>query len=202
MCLSNGSWEKWTDCEIVDCGDPVPAKGSANSTKTTYRTVVEITCAPGYILTGTPVIECKEDETWTDYPTCDTADCGRFSVANGEVNTSLGTSIGSLATVKCDDGYDLQGSSEIICTSDGWEKTVSCQIQVCDDPTPYNGKITDTDGGDEFVFGNYVKIECYSGYNIEGDSVITCINGRKWSASSKCRLLVNVCILLCLKDFS
>jgi hypothetical protein len=58
---------------LLDCGDPVPAKGSANSTKTTYRTVVEITCAPGYILTGTPVIECKEDETWTDYPTCDTA---------------------------------------------------------------------------------------------------------------------------------
>jgi hypothetical protein len=56
-------------------------------------------------------------------------DCGRFSVANGEVNTSLGTSIGSLATVKCDDGYDLQGSSAIICTSDGWDKTVSCQIQ-------------------------------------------------------------------------
>jgi hypothetical protein len=56
-------------------------------------------------------------------------DCGQFAVVNGEVNTSLGTSIGSLATVKCDEGYDLQGSSEINCTNTGWNETVSCQIQ-------------------------------------------------------------------------
>ncbi|XP_060570002.1 uncharacterized protein LOC132728362, partial [Ruditapes philippinarum] len=190
MCLSNGSWEKWTVCEIVDCGNPVPDKGSANSTNTTYNTVLEITCEPGYNLTGSSVIKCQENETWTDYPVCDTSDCGQFAVVNGEVNTSLGTSIGALATVKCDDGYDLQGSSEINCTKTGWNETVSCQIQECHDPSPNNGKITDTDGEDKFVFGNYVKIECNTGYSIEGDSVITCINGGNWSESTKCRLIV------------
>ncbi|XP_053387316.1 uncharacterized protein LOC128551050 [Mercenaria mercenaria] len=188
-CLANGTWEEWPDCEIVDCDNPVPQKGSANSSDTTYNTILEITCGVGYNITGDSIIRCQADGTWSDYPRCDTSDCGQFSVANGEVNTSLGTTTGSSATVVCDEGYDIQGSSVVICSSTGWNESVTCQVQVCPDPTPENGNVSDTDSIDEFVFGNYASIECDTGYKIDGDNVITCDNGGVWSNRPTCKLI-------------
>lgn len=52
------------------CGDPVPNNASANSTETTFGTVVEITCEPGYNITGHSTVICQADGTWTDNPTC------------------------------------------------------------------------------------------------------------------------------------
>lgn len=55
---------------LPDCGDPTPVDGTANITLTTYGAVVEITCEPGFDLSGPSVVSCTTDGTWSDNPTC------------------------------------------------------------------------------------------------------------------------------------
>ena len=44
---------------------------------------------------------------------------------NGQVDTSNGTIVGSIATYTCDTGYALSGSQSRICGADGnWTSTV------------------------------------------------------------------------------
>ncbi len=57
-------------------------------------------------------------------------DCGPLTdPANGQVNTSSGTTFGSTATYSCDTGYKLSGSLSRTCRADGsWSNTIpSCQ---------------------------------------------------------------------------
>ncbi|XP_053387660.1 deleted in malignant brain tumors 1 protein-like [Mercenaria mercenaria] len=55
-CLSNGSWEMMPTCTIEDCGDPTPVKGSVDRNETTFGSVVEVTCDPGYNISGNSTI--------------------------------------------------------------------------------------------------------------------------------------------------
>ncbi|WAR24060.1 SVEP1-like protein, partial [Mya arenaria] len=68
-CLANASWGSFPSCEIVDCGSPIPSGGIANDSSTTYGTFVSITCTNGKVK-GDSVIACRQDGTWSDYPTC------------------------------------------------------------------------------------------------------------------------------------
>ncbi|XP_053376387.1 uncharacterized protein LOC123533517 isoform X2 [Mercenaria mercenaria] len=188
-CLANGSWEVWPKCKAEDCGDPSPNKGSANTTETTYGTVVEITCSSGFNLSGNSTIVCQSDGTWSDNPVCDTSDCGPLSVANGDVDQSDGTSLQSIVTITCNEGFDIQGPSAVVCTRSGWNDSTTCVLQVCENPSPTNGRISDTDGKDGYVFGNYANIDCNTGYSIQGENVITCQNGGVWSDRPVCELV-------------
>jgi hypothetical protein len=52
----------------------------------------------------------------------------------------------------------------------------------CGDPAPNNGKSNVT----VFTYGTIAKIECEPGFNIPGDSVITCQSDGTWSDSLVC----------------
>ncbi|XP_053387247.1 uncharacterized protein LOC123541978 [Mercenaria mercenaria] len=191
-CLENGTWEEWPACELIDCGDPTPERGSRNSSDSTYGSLVFISCETGYNISGNATIICQGDGTWSDIPVCDASDCGLLSVPNGNVNTSQGTSVGSIATIECDNGYDLNGSSIATCTGTGeradWNYSSVCELQVCSDPTPSNGRTIESDGTKSYVFGNTAKIECNTGYELKGDNLITCNNGGLWSGEPTCDL--------------
>ncbi|XP_053387244.1 complement component receptor 1-like protein [Mercenaria mercenaria] len=117
-------------------------------------------------------------------------DCGLLSVPNGVVDVSLGTIIGSVAMIECNNGYDINGSSKATCIDNGvyagWNYSVICEQQFCDDPTPINGRVSSTDGSSNYVYDNYAEIECNMGYTINGDSLITCEDGGVWSDNSTC----------------
>ncbi|XP_053386930.1 uncharacterized protein LOC123542087 [Mercenaria mercenaria] len=189
-CLSNGSWEIMPTCTIVDCGDPTPIKGSSDKNETTFGTVVKVTCDPGNNIIGNSTITCQDDGTWSDNPVCDAIDCGLLSVPNGKVNDSQGTTIGSVIKITCDEGYNIKGTSFATCMDTGtrayWNFTGDCEIQVCQDPTPDNGRISKTDGNISYVFANYAEIECNTGYKVHGDNVITCEADGEWSDNTTC----------------
>ena len=46
-------------------------------------------------------------------------DCGPLSITNGQVVTPSGTTFMSTATYSCDNGYELNGTSTITCSSNG-----------------------------------------------------------------------------------
>lgn len=56
-------------------------------------------------------------------------DCGQPSVPQGTFVAPNGTTLGQIAVVSCIDGYNLNGSSTIVCTATGWNETVTCDIQ-------------------------------------------------------------------------
>lgn len=60
---------------------------------------------------------------------CLFSDCGTLSVEHGSLTGSTGTLYGTWATVICDEGYTLDGDSNITCTEDGWTNNTACNIQ-------------------------------------------------------------------------
>ncbi|WAR22494.1 DMBT1-like protein [Mya arenaria] len=168
-CLANGTWSEIPSCR-------------RNNTVTTYGTVVLISCDEGLEVTGNSVIKCRADGTWSDNPVCDSSDCGPPSVANGHVTTSGNTTFGNNATIVCNEGYSLDGSGEILCTAYGWEN-VSCVLQDCGNLTIDNGKVLFDTGT---KFGDSAEVHCFLGYDLNGDSKITCLDGSLWSDNPIC----------------
>ena len=55
-------------------------------------------------------------------------DCGDPTPENGQAITSSGTTLNEIASVTCDNGYTLNGSSVIRCLDTGWNDTTTCVI--------------------------------------------------------------------------
>ncbi|KAH3720511.1 hypothetical protein DPMN_063410 [Dreissena polymorpha] len=75
----------------IDCKDPTPDHGTVNTTATTYGTVVKVSCNHGYVLSGTNIIKCKVDSSWSESATCIPYDCGNPTPDHGTVNTTVTT---------------------------------------------------------------------------------------------------------------
>ncbi|KAH3751105.1 hypothetical protein DPMN_185650 [Dreissena polymorpha] len=58
-------------------------------------------------------------------PTCYPYDCGSAAPANGVATAPNGTTYQKQATVQCNPGYSLNGSSLIECNATGWNDSVS-----------------------------------------------------------------------------
>ncbi|WAR27354.1 MLP-like protein [Mya arenaria] len=181
-CLANGTWSGIPSCDIRECGDPTPRRGQRNTTITTFGTIVLISCDDGLEIPGNPVIKCQEDGTWSESPVCDSLDCGPPSVANGHVTTFGNTTFGNNASIVCNEGYSLDGSGEILCTANGWGN-VSCVLHDCGNLTIDNGKVLFNTGTQ---FGDSAEVQCFLGYDLNGDSRITCLDGSKWSDYPSC----------------
>ncbi|KAH3818662.1 uncharacterized protein LOC127880759 [Dreissena polymorpha] len=118
-----------TDKCCIDCGDPTPDHGTVNTTVTKYGTVVKISCNHGYVLSGENIVKCNADSVWSESATCNPYDCGSSAPKNGVATAPNGTTYQKQATVKCNPGYTLKGSSVIECNATGWNDSVSCVIQ-------------------------------------------------------------------------
>ncbi|KAH3751559.1 tenascin-N-like isoform X1 [Dreissena polymorpha] len=110
----------------LDCGDPTPDHGTVNTTKTTFRTVVQISCNHGYVLSGANIAKCNA--VWSESATCNPYDCGSAAPVNGVARAPNGTTYQKQATVQCNQGYTLKGPSLIECTATGWNDSVSCVL--------------------------------------------------------------------------
>ncbi|XP_052271667.1 uncharacterized protein LOC127872375 [Dreissena polymorpha] len=171
-----------TDKCCIDCGDPTPDRGTVNTTETTVGTVVQISCIHGYVLSGANIAKCNADFVWSESATCNPYDCGSAAPANGVATATNGTSYKKQATVKCNPGYTLNGSSVIECNATGWNESVSC-IQNCGDPTPDRGTVNTT----ETTVGTVVQISCNHGYVLSGANIAKCNEHSVWSESATCK---------------
>ncbi|XP_053398308.1 CUB and sushi domain-containing protein 3-like [Mercenaria mercenaria] len=176
-------WSDTPTCDIKDCGDPSPENGTANVLSgTTYGETAIIICDNGYILLGDEHIICTDGGYWSDNPTC-LKDCGDPTPINGKTSTPFGTTFDETVTVYCNPGYNLTGSTNLTCQHTGWSDTPTCNIQVCEDPTPDNGSAYTPDGT---TFGETAFISCEDGYILQGEEHITCEDGATWSVNSTC----------------
>ena len=58
-------------------------------------------------------------------------DCGGVTISNGQVTFIASTEYNAVATLTCNDGYNLTGTDEIICSDTGtWDiSSTGCSIK-------------------------------------------------------------------------
>lgn len=56
-------------------------------------------------------------------------DCGTVTVDNGNVDLSSGTLLGDIASITCNAGHDLVGTSTLECQVSGWIGSSECAVQ-------------------------------------------------------------------------
>ncbi|XP_052236237.1 uncharacterized protein LOC127848005 isoform X4 [Dreissena polymorpha] len=183
-CEASGIWNYSLvpQCELIDCGDPTPSKGLVNSSKTTVNTVVRVSCENGYTLSGESVITCLRNGTWSGKSICDSSDCGRPAISNADVVTNNSTTLYSKAFITCNDGFEIQGPSIIICTQTGWSDNVTCSPIVCEEMEVENGSVI----GAGREYGAVIEVKCHTGYIIRGDNKLTCQGKGHWSDKPAC----------------
>ncbi|XP_072536842.1 P-selectin isoform X2 [Salminus brasiliensis] len=137
-CLEASNWSAETPtCEAQQC--PLlfaPENGWINCSHPrssfSYGSHCRFGCKDGHVLTEEPELDCTINGSWTqEIPSCDAVQCKPLSylpLAQPEVplvpsmnclHPKGNFSFGSQCMFQCSGGYRLNGSSELICTSDG-----------------------------------------------------------------------------------
>ncbi|KAK7910339.1 hypothetical protein WMY93_015023 [Mugilogobius chulae] len=105
--------------------------------------------------------------------------------------------------VRCQQGYDLQGTGIRLCQADGtWSGTpASCHVRSCPALSrPQHGFLKCSEGGASYRAE--CQVGCDRGYRLEGQSKLTCQANSQWSGSLprcvevRCPPLVNLKNLL------
>ncbi|XP_078664131.1 CUB and sushi domain-containing protein 3-like [Branchiostoma floridae x Branchiostoma belcheri] len=181
-CQADATWSgSVPTCTPVEC--PLltaPVNGSMTGSNF-YQDLVHFTCIPGYELDGRSSLACRADATWSGtVPTCIRVQCPFLAApSNGGMTGS--NFYEDLVQFTCNSGYDLLGNTALVCQADTtWNGTVpSCTRIECPLLTaPANGAQT----GSNF-YQDAMYFSCYSGFDLVGNSVITCQADETWTAA-------------------
>ncbi|GAB5584522.1 sushi repeat-containing protein SRPX2 [Prionailurus iriomotensis] len=90
------------------------------------------------------------------------------------------TALGTRCDIRCRKGYELHGSSQLICQSNRrWSDKVICKQKRC--PVlamPANGGFKCVDGA---YFNSRCEYYCSPGYTLKGERTVTCMDNKAWS---------------------
>uniref|UniRef100_A0A4W3I336 Sushi, von Willebrand factor type A, EGF and pentraxin domain containing 1 n=1 Tax=Callorhinchus milii TaxID=7868 RepID=A0A4W3I336_CALMI len=172
--------------EPISCQYPeLPEHGLSEGSVYIVGSVVTFSCE-GYMLSGAREISCLANRTWSEeIPTCKPVMCPTpHEINNGRYYLN-GSDLLSTVTYTCNDGYQLQGSSVLVCDVDGeWNDTApACDIIWCG-PPPI---VFDADiKGSNFTFGNRISYSCNEGYTLIGSDSDSkeCLSSGQWSPST------------------
>uniref|UniRef100_A0A663MDJ2 Sushi domain-containing protein n=1 Tax=Athene cunicularia TaxID=194338 RepID=A0A663MDJ2_ATHCN len=138
-CTQSGAWSHPPPvCQAVKCLHPPnitngKLKGNISDTFS-YGASVSYSCNPGYSLVGNALISCTGSGTWSQPPPhCKEIRCV-FPEVQGVKKSIKGNTYrsGTNITLECDDGYTLEGISQIQCQEDfSWDPPVPvCKLRV------------------------------------------------------------------------
>ncbi|XP_019633428.1 PREDICTED: CUB and sushi domain-containing protein 3-like [Branchiostoma belcheri] len=154
-CQANGTWSNPVPtCTPIQCHTlMVPTNGVLSTTATSYQTVVNFTCNPGYVLNGTTNTTCQANGTWSNpAPTCTPMQCNTLTVpTNGALST----------------------------TATSYQIVVNfTYIQCISLPTPKNGGLSPAGS---YRYQDVVNFTCDTGYELNGTANTMCQANRTWS---------------------
>lgn len=192
LCNSKGLWEGTAPtCTKIKCEQPsYIANGDPHFTDITFGSAVTYTCRSGYVLSGSTSMTCLETGSWSGArPTCNPVDCGPATPIEDGVIVGDVYTYGNSVTYICDEGFELNGASDLICRADRtWSNPPPlCQRINCGPPPT----VSDADIlGNNFFFQGVVTYTCHSGYKMRGDATIVCGSNAKWSSNvTRCELI-------------
>ncbi|WAR28880.1 SVEP1-like protein [Mya arenaria] len=194
VCGAKGRWSDYPKCVPINC---TAFERPNNSTVTPEKDIyifndsVVVNCSEGFELVGNASTQCLPNGSWTSYPTCERVGCGKYSVANGKVNSTEDIN-GTTMHVVCDVGYSLVGNSTVVCKEDGsWTSGVSCLIIDCGNYTANASARYNVDPG-ETQFDSRLQVTCIPGtvFTESSDKEVICKeNG--WHGNPECEIPVN-----------
>ncbi|NXC31522.1 C4BPA protein, partial [Campylorhamphus procurvoides] len=209
---SNGVWSgPAPKCKVVKCKNPEVKNGkkiSGFGPSYSYKDSVQFECDAGFFMLGSEIITCEENSTWSPpEPTCTKSACDAPEVTNGFVDPLKSVyEVGESVQIKCNARCSFPGGTK--------ELTVSCQGQktwthfpdcACSTPsigsgsTPVisNGRVVVGQKPSYFV-GDYIMIECYTGYTLHGAAEIQYMGGNQWAPEvPTCKLSGYVTACIC-----
>ncbi|XP_019369581.1 PREDICTED: complement component receptor 1-like protein [Gavialis gangeticus] len=206
----NGVWSSPApQCKVVKCPEPAVQNGrkeTAYSPNYIYRSKVAIKCLPGYVMSGSDVIECQEDNTWhPELPVCLSKFCGHpGDLQHGSVHTETDLVLNSTVTFSCNDGYRLIGPRSSQCVMFNkhlaWDKQIPhCQRIPCLPPPDIeNGKHSGEQ--EDYTYGTSVTYQCNDvpggsvPFSLIGAETIHCLSDAQkngiWSAPApQCKVV-------------
>ncbi|XP_066270976.1 P-selectin-like [Branchiostoma lanceolatum] len=187
-CQADGTWSAIVpDCNAVRCPNlAAPVNGTLRpADANTYLDVVTFSCDQGYELDGSTNATCQADGTWSaNAPDCNAVKCPNLiAPANGSLNPTDANTYLDAVTFRCDQGYELDGSTSATCQADGtWSSSIpTCNTMACPTLTaPVNGSLSPT-GVNTYL--DVVKFSCDQGYELDGSTNATCQADEAWSAN-------------------
>uniref|UniRef100_A0A1I7UIZ4 Sushi domain-containing protein n=1 Tax=Caenorhabditis tropicalis TaxID=1561998 RepID=A0A1I7UIZ4_9PELO len=180
------------------------SQGNTLDTTRPALTTATLTCNSGYTLTGTSISTCMSGVFTPTLGTCTFGTSGTGTtcstpfIINGQVTFSQGNTYdltrpsGSTATLTCNSGYTVSGTSQSTCTNGIFTPALgTCNMgtggiggvgtgTTCPNPTVINGQITYSQGN---TFDTTrpalttATLTCNSGYTLTGTSISTCMSG-------------------------
>ncbi|CAI7994708.1 P-selectin [Geodia barretti] len=135
---------------------------------------------------GESILTCGADSQWSgNPPVCELVQCPDLSSPMSGSLLISGTGAGvyqETATYACETGFNLVGMSMRVCQSDGtWSGSdPTCQMVMCptlNDPDNGNLNLSGNSLGDTAVY------TCNTGYNLMGESILTCGADSQWSGN-------------------
>ncbi|CAF91802.1 unnamed protein product [Tetraodon nigroviridis] len=151
--------------------------------------VLTYQCQPGYDISGSDIVTCQWDLSWSSSPpTCvkvqQCPDPGEVVNGARSVRPETGFAVGTLVRFSCNQGYQLEGPSQISChgrdtgTPKWSDRSPKCVLKY--DPCPNPGV---PDNGYQTLYkhsyqaGETLRFFCYEGYELIGEVIISCVPG-------------------------
>ncbi|NWU99169.1 CR1L protein, partial [Upupa epops] len=209
----NGVWSgPPPQCKVVKCENPRVENGrkiAGLGHSYSYRDSVEFMCDKGYVMNGAALITCEEDSTWSPpKPTCEKITevvCAAPNIAHGVV-------IPTKSVYGQGEAVQLRCNAYCAFSDDQKEMTVTCQGQntwsslpnctcgpesVGSTPHISHGRVIE---GQKPVYsvGDFITIECYSGYTLHGEPRIQYTGQNRWTPEvPTCHLSAYITAIIC-----
>ncbi|XP_007436674.1 E-selectin [Python bivittatus] len=195
QCGASGEWDgQEPTCEVVKCKALPQSEGSIvncshNDTELKYTSICDFACEKGYILRGSPQIQCSSDGHWTQpIPVCEAVHCSELQPpANGSMNCSdpsANFAWNSTCRFACGEGFKLNGSSELQCGASGhWDDSQpECEAVKCAAVQPPEmGEVKHSSADTDPTYKSVYEFSCVEGYILKGASRIHCSSDGEWS---------------------
>uniref|UniRef100_A0A4W5KKT0 Seizure related 6 homolog (mouse)-like 2 n=1 Tax=Hucho hucho TaxID=62062 RepID=A0A4W5KKT0_9TELE len=169
---------------------------SSSHTSPLRGSVLTYQCQPGYDISGSDIIACQWDISWSNSPpTCikvqQCPDPGEVVNGARSVRPESGFAIGTVVRFSCNQGYQLEGPGQISChgrdtgTPKWSDRSPKCVLKY--DPCPNPGV---PDNGYQTLYkhsyqaGETLHFFCYEGYELIGEVIINCVPGHpsQWNS--------------------
>ena len=196
MCNSSGMWNTSIPrCDPVSCpklGNITNGHFSSNQSNKVFGDIISVICDEGYVIQGTEFLWCNSSGIWnSSIPSCGPVECpGLDNVTHGHFVQNKTISVyEDVVTLVCEDGYQIDGESALLCNSSGlWNSTISsCDPLECpkldnikDGHFEWNGTVLNDS---TIFFGEIVVLKCDEGYEIEGSESLQCNSSGLWNVS-------------------
>ncbi|XP_006887518.1 PREDICTED: E-selectin-like [Elephantulus edwardii] len=155
-----------------------------------YSSSCSVTCDEGYLPSNTGATWCTSSGEWSARtPACNVVECGALtSPAKGTVECFPKASSflwNTTCAFNCEEGFELQGSSSLQCTSSGnWDNEMpTCKAVTCGAISQLrNGSVVCNDSpAGQLAFRSSCSFACDHGFRLQGPAQVECTSQGQWT---------------------